>query len=236
MRDTPPVIRIARPHRIVAYRWVWLLALVVVAAGCGGPELAKYPVASPPGAPVATVAAPTAATGATTGAPCESGRLKVGDLIAIEEGWRNGLSAAKGRALNWHEDAVLIELKVSCALFEAGFRWQATFFSRDAQAYFTSDTTEVIPVNTDPDQIVALPESEISFIDLLDVIRDEGVVSEELDDEIGTLDVQVNTEARPVGPPGIPAGAVVYHLTLRQQGEVRELFIDAVLRKIHRFG
>ena len=219
----------------VTRRLFCLLAILGFAAGCGGPELAKGPTASPMSSPTTAVAAPTAAVGATTGAPCESGTLRVKDLPAIEEGWRGGLSIAKGKALNWQEDAVLVELKVSCELFESGFRWQATFFSREAQAYFSSDTTEVRPVNFDPDRIVPLPETEISFTDLLDVVREQGVVSESMDDVIVALDVRVNTQAQPVGPPGIPAGAAVYHLALRQQGEVRELYIDAVLREIHRF-
>lgn len=203
--------------------------------GCGGPDLASGPSASPVSTPTVTIAAPTAAVGATTGAPCESGTLRVKDLTAIEEGWRDGLAGAKGRALNWQEDAVLVDLSVSCQLFEAGFRWQATFFSRDAQAYFTSDTTEVVPVNIDPDLIVALPESEIDFTDLLDVVVDQEVVSNTLEDVVVTLNVRVSTQARPVGPPGIQAGAAVYHLALRQQGEIRELFVDTVLGEIHRY-
>jgi hypothetical protein len=215
-----------------------LLALLVISAmtlGCGGPDLASDPSSSPVSTPTVTIAAPTAAVGATTGAPCESGTLRVKDLAAIERGWRDGLAGAIGRALNWQADAVLIELSISCELFEAGFRWQATFFSRDAQAYFTSDTTEVVPVNVDPDLIVALPESEINFTDLLDVVVDQGVASDSLEDVVVTLNVRVNTQARPIGPPGVPAGAAVYHLALRQQGEVREIFVDAVLGEIYRY-
>ena len=210
-----------------------LFAVLTIAAGCGGPDLATRPAASPVSGPTSTVAAPTAAVGATTGAPCESGTLRVKDLAAIEAEWRDGLSGARGRAMNWQDDAVLVQLSISCELFEAGFRWQATFFSRNAQAYFTSDTTEVVPVNIDPEQIVALPESEINFSSLLDVIRKQGAVSESLEDVVVALDVRVNSQARPVGPPGIPAGAAVYHLALQQQGEVRELFIDTVLGEIH---
>jgi hypothetical protein len=197
--------------------------------------LASVPNASPASSPTSTIAAPTAAVGQTTGAACESGTLRVKDLTAIEAEWRSGLSGANGRAMNWQDDAVLVELGVSCELFEAGFRWQATFFSRNAQAYFTSDTTEVVPVNIDPDQIVALPESEINFTELLEVIQEQGVVSSSLEDVVVALDVRVNSQARPVGPPGIPAGAAVYHVAIRQQGEVRELFVDAVLGKIHRY-
>lgn len=211
------------------------LAFLVLLAGCGGPDLATGPATSPVSAPVGTVNAPTAAVGATTGAPCESGTLRVRDLAAIEGSWRDGLAVAKGRAANWQDDAVLIQLTVSCELFEAGFRWQATFFSRTAQAFFTSDTTEVRPVNTDPAEIVPLPEAEINFTELLAVVQREGVVSNMLDDVVVTLDVRVNTDAEPVGPPGIPTGVAVYHLALRQAGETRELYIDAVNGEIHRF-
>jgi hypothetical protein len=68
----------------------------------------------------------------------------------MDEGWRDGLAIARGRALDWRADAVLIELRVACELFEPGFRWQATYFSPDAQAYYSTDTAEVVPVEIDP--------------------------------------------------------------------------------------
>lgn len=215
-----------------------LAALVVVAAifgACGGPDLAHPSDGSPVATSTPTVARPTAAVGATTGAPCESGRLRIRDLPEIEKRWRDGLSVARGRAAAWQADAVLIELRISCELFEAGFRWQATFFSRDAQAYYTSDTAEVIPVNTDPDTITALPESEINFADLMDVVSTSNLISATGEDTISTLDVRVSTESHPIGPPGVPTGAAIYHLALQTQGMVLELYIDAIQGRIYRF-
>lgn len=213
-----------------------LTGLIGLLTACGGPDLANPGDGSPPIATVTpTIARPTAAVGATTGAPCESGTLRIRDLPEIEKRWRDGLSVARGRADAWQEDAVLVELRISCELFEAGFRWQATFFSREAQAYYTSDTAEVIPVNIDPEAIIPLPESEINFDELMDVIHGSDLISATGDDTISSLDVRVSTENRPIGPPGVPSGAAVYHLALETRGMVLELFIDAIQGRIYQF-
>jgi hypothetical protein len=206
-----------------------------VLASCGGPSLVDGDGAT--ATPTATVATapPTAAVGATTGAPCESGTLHVKDLPAIERGWRDGLSVAKGRALAWKDDAVLIELQISCELFESGFRWQATFFSRDAQAYYAADTTEIIPVNTDPDAIIPLPESEIDFDALAVVLSGSELISAGGEETIRALDVRVSTSQRPIGPPGVPTGAAIYHLSLLTRGAVLELYVDALQGDIYQF-
>lgn len=187
--------------------------------------------------PTATevVLAPTAAVGATTGAPCESGTLKIRDLPDVEQGWRDGMAVARARALVWQDDAVLIELSVSCELFEAGFRWQATFFSRNAQAYYTADTAEVYPVNLDPDTIIPLPEREIDFNLLHAVLAGAEELMTSDDDVIESLDVRVSTQANPIGPPGVPTGAAIYHVALQSRGEVLELYVDGVQGQIHRF-
>ena len=214
---------------------VLLMATVFALTACGGPDLAHPSDGSPVATITSTVALPTAAVGATTGAPCESGTLHIKDLPEIEKRWRDGLSVARGRAAAWQEDAVLIELRISCELFEAGFRWQATFFSREAQAYYTSDTAEVIPVNTDPDSIIPLPESEINFNELMGVISGSEMVSATGEDTISTLDIRVSTTLHPIGPPGVPTGAAIYHLALKTRGMVLELYIDAIQGKIYQF-
>ena len=212
-----------------------IAGLFATLAACGGPDLAQQGDSTRVATSTATVAAPTAAVGATTGAPCESGTLRVKDLAAIEDRWRDGLSVARGRAGAWQDDAVLIELRISCELFEAGFRWQATFFSRDAQAYFTADTAEVIPVNTDPEAIIPLPESEIDFDALARVIENSDLVRPDGEDPITALDVRVSTTLRPIGPPGVPTGAAIYHVALRTGGLVLELYVDTIDNKIYRF-
>lgn len=210
-------------------------ALSLLLAGCGGPSLVDSNAETAAPTPTVTTAAPTAAVGATTGAPCESGTLRVKDLPAIERGWRDGLAVAKGRALAWKDDAVLIELRISCELFEAGFRWQATFFSRDAQAYYAADTTEIIPVNTDPDAIIPLPESEIDFDALAVVLTGSSLISPAGEEAIRALDVRVSTSQRPIGPPGVPTGAAIYHLSLLTRGTVLELYVDALQGDIYQF-
>jgi hypothetical protein len=52
---------------------------------------------------------------------------------------------------------------------------------------------------------------------------------------IGALDVRVNSETQPIGPPGIPSGAAVYHLALHSQGLVLELYVDAIQGQIYQF-
>ena len=214
-----------------------LIALVLapLLAGCGGPSLIAEDEVTPIPTATIVVVAPTAAVGATTGAPCESGTLKLQDLQQIESRWRDGLAGARARALVWQDDAVLIELRISCELFESGFRWQATFFSRNAQAYYTADTAEVVPVNLDPDTIIPLPERDVNFNELYAVIEQATGIIVSPDATISILDVRVSTESNPIGPPGVPTGAAIYHLSLRSRGEVLELYIDGVQGQIYQF-
>ena len=71
----------------------------------------------------------------------------IGDLPAIDRAWPEGITEATRKATEWQQDAVLSNLRVVCQLFETEFRWQATFYSRNAQAFFSSDTREVVPAS-----------------------------------------------------------------------------------------
>lgn len=140
-----------------------------------------------------------------------------------------------GRANNWQDDALLIELGVSCELFEAGFRWLTTYFSRNAQAEFRADTAEARPVNTDPQTIVPLPQEEIDFRKLGQVLLsapEYGLDGEAL---IVKLDVRVSTRETPVGPPGVPENQPIYHVSIKTKGQVLELYIDGARWEIHEF-
>ena len=222
-------------RRVSAVNTFIVALTVMLLAECGGPDLGNPADHTPIPSSTPTIARPTAAVGRTTGAPCESGTLRIKDLPEIQKRWQSGLSVARGRAAAWKEDAVLIELGISCELFESGFRWQATFFSRDAQAYYRSDTTEVIPVNTDPAAIIPLPDSEINFDSLYAVLMQSDKVDANGDDTITALDVRVSTELQPIGPPGVPTGAAIYHVALRSHGLVIEMYIDAVQGQIYQF-
>ncbi|MDQ2681990.1 MAG: hypothetical protein M3Y37_00545 [Chloroflexota bacterium] len=218
-----------------ASRGLLVLLVVPFLAACGGPSLIDEHEVTPVPTPTVIVEEPTAAVGATTGAPCESGTLKFKDLPAVEAGWRDGVAAARARALIWQEDAVLVELEVSCELFESGFRWQATFFSRNAQAYFTADTAEAFPVNFDPDTIIPLPERDVDFADLYQTLVAEEDLLTNDEDVVVALAVRVSTNANPIGPPGVPTGAAIYHVSLQTRGEILELYVDGVQGNVYQF-
>src|SRR5215207_8896797 len=71
--------------------------------------------------------------------PCDDGTMLVGDISAIDAIWRTQLEAPTEQAMQWHDDAQLVQLRVSCALFGAGFRLQPSFFSAQAQALLAAD-------------------------------------------------------------------------------------------------
>ncbi|MGI8475415.1 MAG: hypothetical protein ACR2OO_03460, partial [Thermomicrobiales bacterium] len=140
-------------------RWMSRLMMVIgvaAATACGGPRLAPTP------APLTTTQFGSTATPATrpdadgsaaTAGLCANGRLLVGDLPRVDRSWQDGLAAATAKALDWQPDAALNALQVSCQLFETGFRWQATFYSRNAQAFFLSDTGDVKPAGVKAENV-----------------------------------------------------------------------------------
>ena len=210
---------------------------VLTLAACASPGIDEVPTATTVVlSPTPSAAPPTAAVGTTLGSSCESGKLRFADLDRIDESWRDGLSIARGRALAWQSDAVLVELRVACELFEPGFRWQATYFSRDAQAYYSSDTAEIVPVEIDPRSVVALPEEEIRFEALGQILATNGYSDEDPAMRLESLRLLMSTEDDRVGPPSIPPDRVIAHLRVVSHGEAVELFVDLSAGGIHRYG
>lgn len=212
-----------------------LLALFV--AGCASPEIDE--VSTPTRialSPTPSAAPPTAAVGTTLGSSCESGQLRFDDLPAMDEGWRDGLSIARGRALDWQSDAVLVELRVACELFEPGFRWQATYFSRDAQAYYTSDTAEIVPVEIDPRTVRALAEEDIRFVALQQILETNGYSDDDPAMRLESLRLLMSTEENRVGPPDIPPNRTIGHVRINSHGESLELYVDLTAGGIYRYG
>ena len=97
--------------------------------------------------------------------------MLVGDLPAIDAVWQ---IAARGsepnRPATWHDDAQLVQLRVSCALFGSGFRLQPSYFSAQAQALLAADTGESQPVNLDPALVESLPIDTINFTRIYDAL------------------------------------------------------------------
>ena len=215
-----------------------MIALTLtVLAGCASPGIDDVSVPTPIVlSPTPSTAPPTAAVGTTLGDSCESGKLRFDDLTAMDDGWRDGLSIAQGRALDWQTDAVLVELRVACQLFEPGFRWQATYFSRDAQAYYSSDTAEIIPVEIDPRSVMALTEKDIRFDALRQILETNGYADDDPATRLESLRLLMSTEENPVGPPGIPSNRAIAHLRIVSRGASLEVYVDLDAGGIYRYG
>ena len=208
-----------------------------LAAGCASPGIDDVSTSTAiVMSPTPSVAPPTAAVGTTSGSSCESGKLRFADLDAMDRSWQDGLSIARGRALDWQTDAVLVELRVACELFEPGFRWQATYYSRDAQAYYSTDTAEIVPVEIDPRSVVALPEAEIRFVALQQILASNGYVDDDPGMRLESLRLLMSTEENRVGPPGIPVGHAFGHLRIVNRGAAEELYVDLTAGGIYRYG
>ena len=214
-----------------------IVLFTVAMAGCASPGIDEVPTATTVVmSPTPSPAPPTAAVGATLGSSCESGKLRFDDLGAIDESWRDGLSIARGRALAWQSDAVLVELRVACELFEPGFRWQATYFSRDAQAYYSSDTAEIVPVEIDPGSVVPLPEEQIQFRALGQILATNGYSDVDPAMRLESLRLLMSTEDDRVGPESIPPDHAIAHLRIVDHGDAVELYVDLTAGGIHRYG
>src|SRR6478752_9207241 len=112
------------------------------------------------------IAAPTAAqadetptieaTTAPSGSNCSDGELRVGDLKAMDEEWQAQQPNLVQTAHAWEQDAFMTGLRVGCDILEPGFRWQGTFYSPSAQAFFLTDTAAIRGADFDPQDAVEL--------------------------------------------------------------------------------
>jgi hypothetical protein len=217
---------IERGRRQFAVVLSWLL-IVVALTGCAGGG-------SPAVAPGSTVVGPTATTGPNPATPptaaerrvCDDGRLAVGDLDEINAGWVEGVEQAFERARQWQPDARLESLRVTCGVLENDFRWQGTFYSERLQVFFSSDTGSTEPAEIDPALIPELPTGGLDFVGLQVAVSRAGFAD---DAELTSqgIEIRINTEAAPFGPPSAPKSVVYYHLGLRDEGGVRDLFVSA---------
>jgi hypothetical protein len=213
-----------------------LLAVVIVSltlAGCGG--VAEPP--SPTARPTAVAPTPRSAQRAPTAevaGRCVDGRLTVGDLPAADEVWAAGVQAATERATAWRSDARLVSLRVGCEPLESGFRWQGTFYAESAQSFFLSDTGQTKPAEVDPASVPTLSQDRISFHELRLSLARAGYADSAKLSAANGVEVQLNAATDPFGPPGTPQ-AIVYHVAIDDQGEVRDLFVSGADWTIYQY-
>lgn len=166
--------------------------------------------------------------GTPTGPPasnCSDGELRVGDLKEMDKLWRDQKPQLDAIAKGWEEDAEITGLRVSCGILESGFRWQGTYYSPTAQAFFTTDTGETVGAEFDPSQAAPLPDS-ISFGSVWRSLAKAGYDDSITFDPAIGVSLQVNSAAMPLGPSTVPVGALVCHVALQYLGEVRDLFVS----------
>jgi hypothetical protein len=161
--------------------------------------------------------------------------LLIGDLPKMDEDWRAGLEAATAKAIAWQADARLTKLRVGCQLFEAGFRWQATFYSEEAQTFYASDTGETEPAEVAPADVPTLPIDEISFGLLRRSLAKSGYEDDDVISASTGVDLRVNSEAIPYGPPSAPKGNLVYHVAIEKLGDTTDVFVDGTDGTVYRF-
>jgi hypothetical protein len=199
----------------------------VALAGCGSPELASSPKPTATSETLGQTPIPGSPTSpARAVEPCASGELLVGDLPQIDRLWREGLTAAESNAREWQQDAVLSNLRVVCQLFERAFRWQATFYSRNAQAFYSSDTGEVTPSSIEPPNVPILDAEAFSFALVHRALKQAGYDDATEISPSSGVDIRLNTIAVPFGPPEAPDGVILYHVAIESRGEIKDLFVD----------
>jgi hypothetical protein len=156
---------------------------------------------------------------------CLGGRLRVGDLVAVDEEWADGMETATEIALAWRPDARLVTMQVGCVPLEPGLRWQGTFYSQTAQSFFYSDSGLSEPAEVDPASVPTLPLQELDFLGLHRALARAGYGDDaELNPATGAT-VRLNAPADPFGPPGTPQG-LIYHVAIVDQGNVQDLFVS----------
>lgn len=203
--------------------------LMLALGGCGGIGGPAPPRAerTPAGTPAATVAPTLTVLPSSEAGPCRDGRLMVSDLTGIDKEWVAGVQAAIAKGLAWRADARLIRLRVGCGVLESSYRWQGMFYSESAQSFFLSDTGEQDPAEVEASEISTLPTGALSFVGLQNALARAGYADDTLVSASSGVEVRLNTDAEPFGPPSAPKNVVYYHVALDDQGVVRDLFVSA---------
>lgn len=200
-----------------------VLVLVGTISGCARGKSVNPLIPTP--TTEASALAPTASPALARKA-CQDGTMHIGDIPAIDSMWRAKLDGPNGESLDWHGDAQLVQLRVSCALFGSGFRLQPSYFSAQAQAILAEDTRESQPVNLDPDHVESLPLDAISFRQIYDALKEADFTDDlPLDPSTG-IDIRISSEQAPFGPGEVPQGALIAHLSVSQSGQIKDLFVD----------
>lgn len=170
-----------------------------------------------------------------TSQPCFDGRLRVRDLAAADASMKGGIDRVTQLAKDWEEDARLFALRLGCPLLETGYQWEATYFSKSAQAFYGTDTAAIQAAEDDPETIPTLDTTGLSVLSVYQSLLHAGYDEDSLLGAAGGVTIRQSTEAQRFGPPTAPLGDIYYHVSVLERGEVIDLWIAASDGTLYRY-
>lgn len=174
--------------------------------------------------------------GEDTDATCSGGRLRIGDLDAVEGTLDEGLKHITGKATAWQSDARLYTLRLGCPLFTTGVEWEGTFFSETAQAFYSTDTGVVEAVNDDPSTIPLLDPEGLNMHAVYRTLVRAGFNDDLKLGAAGGVTIRYSTETHPFGPDTAPRNQVYAHVAVELNGQVTDVWIAMSSETIYRYG
>jgi hypothetical protein len=184
---------------------------------------------------VAQEATPGLVLGQDANAPCAVGRLKIGDLEGADGTLAKGLEAATAKAQAWQKDVRLYTLRLGCPLLTTGYQWEGTYFSKTAQAFFSTDTGQIDASDDDPDSIPTLASESLSLRPVYRSLVRAGFTDTLLLGASGGVTIRPSTEAQPFGPPSAPRDQTYAHVAIEERGQVTDVWVSMTDGTIYRY-
>jgi hypothetical protein len=206
-------------------RFVVVASTLLALAGGGATVRADEAEGSPP---------PLAGESDTT-QPCFDGRLRLRDLEQADPSIPEGLERVYALGAAWEDDAILFSLRLGCPLLEPGYQWEGTFFSATAQAFYETDTSEILPAEDDPSTIKRLGTEGLQVHFVYRSLVRAGFDADSLLSAGSGVTVRYNTEAQTFGPPSAPKEDVYFHVAIEERGEVVDVWVASKDGTIYRY-
>lgn len=168
-------------------------------------------------------------------APCEDGRLRIRDLMDIDNGFDDELAELSAQASSWQQDARLVELRLACPLLTTGLELEGTFFSETAQASYLTDTADIEPAEEAPEDVPFLDIDGVAFEEAHRSLLRAGFSEDLLLASASSVTVRLSTEQNSFGPPVAPLGIVYVHVAIEERGQIKDVWIDATDGTIYRY-
>lgn len=169
-------------------------------------------------------------------APCANGRLRVRDLTLADDSLLTGVKGAEEQAKAWQSDARLYTLRLGCPLLIAGYKWDGVFFSKEAQAFYSTDTEAKEAVDDDPASIPTLEPGDVTLQNVYRSLVRAGFGEELLLSPQGGVTIRMSTDTHPFGPASAPRNQIYAHIAIEVSGQVTDVWVSVSDGTIYRYG